>query len=162
MQLDEIWAPIEGFPDYAVSNFGEVANLKYDRKLKPRIDSYRHCRVVLYNGRIKLDVSVHHLVAQAFLGRWRPGVKIKHIDEDNTNNHVLNLEFLAADRGLGVYRKNHPQVTRRRVRVVETNEVFRNVSDMARRYGTTTSAIYKVLRGERQSHKGLTFTFYED
>lgn len=48
------------------------------------------------------------------------------------------------------------------IQIVETGERFPTVEECAKAIDTHASNIYKVLRGERQSHKGLTFSVYLD
>ncbi len=160
--VQEIWAPVDDFPDYAVSNHGRVVNYKYGRELSPRQDSYGYCRVRLYNGSLSQEFFVHHLVGKAFLTGYTSDVSIRHVDENNSNNHVLNLRFKRG-RGIGHFRSKHPDVRYRRVRIVETGEVFRTVRDLARWLGNSQpSNIYKVLRGERVAHLGYTFEYVEE
>lgn len=92
---------------------------------------------------------------------WRPHIHIEFRDGDKTNNYHLNLKF-GNNRGLGQYRNKQPDVLYRRVRIVETGDIFRTVRDCARYLKTQPSSIYKVLRGERDSHLGYTFEYYEE
>lgn len=154
----EQWAPIDGFPNYAVSNWGNVINLNTGRLLTPRMDGYRNCRVLLYYKGHSAERLIHHLVAAAFMSNYAEGVSIKHVDNDNANNHVLNLRF-RKDRGLGQYREKQPEVRHRRIRVVNTGQVFRTVGDVARYLQADSSNIYKVLRGERTNYRGLQFEY---
>lgn len=92
---------------------------------------------------------------------WRPKIHIEHVDEDKTNNYHLNLRF-GNNRGLGQYRNKQPEVHYRRIVIIETGEVFRTVADLARYLNTRPSSIYKVLRGERDTHLGFTFKYREE
>lgn len=44
------------------------------------------------------------------------------------------------------------------IRVVGTGELFRTVEDCARYYHTAASNIYRVLRGDRKTHHGKSFS----
>lgn len=149
---------IEGFPDYAVSNHGRVMSLRFDRILAPRVNSYGHHRVVLYREREAFDLYIHHLVAAAFTTGYAPGMQVRHRDNDNGNNYVANLRF--PGRGLGQLKNPSVPMTRR-VRIVELDLVFRSVEDCARYLDGDASSIYRVLRGDRLSHKGYTFDYLE-
>lgn len=61
---------------------------------------------------------------------------------------------------MGRLRKDPQRARARKVRIVETNEVFLTVENCARYIGGDASSIYRVLRGERISHKGYTFEYY--
>lgn len=158
--IDEIWVPVEGFPDYAVSNYGRVRNVKFDRELNPRRTSYGHLRVMLFHEGVSQEFLIHRLVAQAFLTGYNENVKIKHFDDDNANNHVENLRFVKQRMGVIRVRPRIPYA--RRLRIIETGEVFRTARDCARHIGGDHSAIYAVLRGQRAHHMGYTFEYFEE
>lgn len=158
---EEVWAQIPDFPDYAISDLGNVKNLKFDRPLHPRENSYGSQRVVLMRDGERHELYVHHIVAAVFVTGYVPGTRIKHRDDNNSNNDVTNFRFTNG-RGLGQRAKNLIPPTYRRVRIVETGEVFRTVENCARHLGGDPSSIYRVLRGDRLSHKGYTFEYVEE
>lgn len=160
MQREEVWAEIDGFPDYAVSSLGNVKSLRYDRLLGHRPNSYGQHRVALYRDGQRYDVYIHHLVAAAFTTGFAPGVRVKHHDADKGNNDVYNLRF-AKGKGLGQLIKTPPKAKYRRVKIVENGLIFRTIEDCARYLGGDSSSIYRVLRGERDTHKGYTFEWME-
>ena len=90
---NEIWRPIEGFPDYEVSDMGRVRSLKYGKikTLRPGVNSKGYCIVVLSIGGVAKCKSVHRLVASAFLGA--SDLYIDHIDMVKTNNLLSNLRY---------------------------------------------------------------------
>lgn len=96
----EIWKSLDflGYPDYEISNFGNVKSLNYnhtgkERLLKPRKDKGGYMRVLLCkNGKGK-NFRVHRLVAMTFLENPNNLSCVNHKDENKDNNHVNNLEF---------------------------------------------------------------------
>lgn len=161
LDREERWSQIDGFPDYAVSSHGRVVSLRYDQELKPRVNSYGGMRVVLYRDKVRHDYYVHHLVAAAFIDEYELGSHIRHYDGNNSNNDVYNLRF-PYGRRMGQLVKNPPRPTTRRVRIVESGMVFGSVEACARHIGGDPSSIYRVLRGDRLSHKGYTFDYLEE
>lgn len=158
--MEEQWAMIEGFPDYAVSNLGRVMSLRFDALLAPRPNSYGHHRVVLYRDKVGYDRYVHHLVADAFTTGYSPGMQVRHRNQNKGDNKVSNLRYPA--RGMGQLITNPPAPRARRVRIMENGLVFRTVEDCAKYVGGDASLIYRVLRGDRRSHKGYTFEYLEE
>jgi hypothetical protein len=159
--VEKIWGEVEGFPDYGVSNYGEVKNLRFDRLLRPRVNSYGYLRVALRQDGRTYEKLVHQLVAQVFISGWHQGVIVKHNDEDHSNNEVTNLRLVGGIR-LGHF-KDHPNLSPiRHLRIIETGQVFRSVSNAARYLECDRSTIYKVLRGDRETHLGYTFEYFED
>lgn len=156
---DEVWSEISGFPNYAVSTHGRVKNLRTNTLLRPRNNSYGYMRVGLRRDGVTHDIYVHQLVAQAFITGYRQGVQVRHADDDGGNNHVTNLRFRKGAR-LGTLARNPPKAIVRRVRIIENGMIFRTVDDCAKYLGGDPSSIYRVLRGDRVSHKGYTFEFH--
>jgi len=159
--IEEKWAGIEGYPDYAVSNLGEIKSLRYDRILKPRPNSYGLQRVTLYKDKEPHDFYVHQLVAAAFIDGHLPGLKVRHRNDDRSDNNVYNIKFRQGQR-MGSLIRNPAEASLRRVQIVETGMIFRTVVDCANFIGGHTSSIYRVLRGERPSHLGYTFQYVEE
>lgn len=161
IEVEETWALIQGFPDYAVSNYGQVKSLRFDRILKARVNSYGLHRVVLYRNKEPYDFYVHRLVAAAFIDGYIPELQVRHRDDDGSNNNVYNLRFRQGQR-MGQLIKNPPQATMRRIMIVENGKVFRTVAECADYIGGHPSSIYRVIRGERPHHLGYTFRFIEE
>ena len=160
--IEEQWAAIEGYPDYAVSNLGNVRSLRSDRILKPRENSYGHQRVVLYKDREPHDFYVHHLVAAAFLVEYKPGMSVHHGNAPKNINDVYNLRFKQGQRMGQLVKNPAPPGRIRRILVVETGMIFATVLDCANYIGGHPSSIYRVLREERPSHLGYTFRYVEE
>lgn len=159
IEIEEVWAEIEGFSEYAISNLGRVKNLRHDRLLTPRPNSYGYQRVALYRDGERHDLYVHRLVAAAFIDGYIKRYRVRHNDLDGENNHVYNLRFASGQR-LGRLVRNVRRPIYRRLRVVETGMIFKTVEDCANYIGGDPSNIYRVLRGDRDSHKGYTFEYY--
>ena len=103
-KLKETWKTINGFPDYEVSTYGNVRNIKTGKILKPFIKNKQqsYLKVNLYNNGKSKRLYVHVLVAKAFIpdtGHNPDGTlmvghhQVNHRDENKQNNNVLNLEW---------------------------------------------------------------------
>lgn len=94
---EEIWKSIEGYPNYEVSNLGNVRSLNYrntnNNKLLKQLDKNSYKKVFLWKNGERKCFYVHRLVAQAFILNPDNLPQINHIDEDKTNNCVENLEW---------------------------------------------------------------------
>lgn len=100
---DEQWKPSQEYPGYYVSDHGRIASeLRGQRKLLRQYRIIReggqpHHKVCLIKNGTKHTVAVHNLVAQEFLANDDPAkTKVSHIDGDNDNNHVSNLEWVTS------------------------------------------------------------------
>lgn len=90
--MRELWKPLEEFSGYAVSNFGEVANLKRDRLIMQRPNHQGIAMVGLLIEGVHTTRSVSLLVADAFLPRPNDIFNSPiNLDGDRMNSHVGNL-----------------------------------------------------------------------
>jgi len=68
VSLQEIWADLEGFPHYAVSNYGQIMNVNRDRILATRPGNQGISMITMMSADgIQVTRSVALLVARAFL-----------------------------------------------------------------------------------------------
>lgn len=146
---------LDEYPNYAVSNRGEVTNIKYHRYLAPRVNTRGYLMVTLYGKRGGKQLYIHQLVAQAFFPDWMPGVQVRHVDEDRSHNHVSNLRVRHGNAHI-----LRPEIARR-VKIRETGMVFRTIQDCADYINGASSNVSTCLRGRRKSHKGFTFEYLD-
>lgn len=111
--MKEIWKDIEGYEGrYQVSNEGNVRSLAHDTvihrgkevytlhkpglRLKPTTLNHGYLGVCLYHPQKHSGhkrMSIHRLVAQAFLPNPDGYAEVNHIDENKANNRAENLEW---------------------------------------------------------------------
>lgn len=93
--------PIAGFPDYAVDVDGIVWSFKRggERPLRPQGGTNGYTHVNLYRPgsavgrRPGVQVEVHRIVLEAFVGPCPDGFMARHRDGDKSNNAVANLAW---------------------------------------------------------------------
>ena len=86
------WKPIPNYEECGfISSTGLVKNLKGEQR-KLTISKYGYFRVGLKGG--KRTISVHKLVADAFVSGKKEGLVVNHIDGNKLNNDVSNLEWV--------------------------------------------------------------------
>ena len=85
---------IKDYPNYVITDEGQVINAKTGRVLKPDLNSCGYQRVTLCKNNKPKRFFVHRLVAEYFVPKplkWHD--QVNHKDGDKTNNHYENLEW---------------------------------------------------------------------
>lgn len=147
-----IWKKIPEFENYAVSNLGEVKNLKTGIILKPYLNSSGYCMVRLYNDGCGRFCLVHRLVANAFIPNLKNLPEVNHKDEVKTNNRVDNLEF--CDR-----RYNAEYSFAMPVICVETGMIYKSLMEASRQTGVNGGNICNVLKGRLRTAGGFHWQY---
>lgn len=97
---DAIWRTIPEFPEYQVSDRGEVRRVGAARgakpgrllRSKPRPErGYRTVR--LWSRNREHPRYVHRLVLEAFVGQPEPGQEARHLNGDGSDNRLENLAW---------------------------------------------------------------------
>jgi hypothetical protein len=91
----EVYMPIDEFPNYEVSNYGNVRNKKTGKMFKPSIDRGGYYFVGLYNNdKKRVHVNIHRLVLTTFESNYNNKQCIDHMDNNRLNNCLFNLRFV--------------------------------------------------------------------
>jgi hypothetical protein len=89
----EEWRQISDFPNYIVSNFGNVMNNKTNKMLR-LCNKSGYYNIGLKNENNKKTFKVHRLVAFAFIENPYHKSDVNHKDKNKLNNNVTNLEWM--------------------------------------------------------------------
>ncbi len=135
----EHWKSIDLFPDYSVSNVGNIRSNKSGRILSVSPNQFNVVQVGLMRDGVQYHRSVPLLVAKAFLP-IKPGPFDTpiNLDGDRNNNHVDNLVWRPrwfAIRYNQQFRHPYPNPIISPIMDKKTGEVSDNSFDCAIRYG---------------------------
>ena len=172
IRVSEIWKPAVGYEGYLeVSNEGRVRSI--DRVItvkdgarvykKPVKGKAKSMNINSQTGYYQIGVNhskhltVHRLVAEAFIENPEGKPTVNHKDGNKLNNCVENLEWASYAENDRHARESGLNPQGIGVRVVETGEVYPSVADCARAIGGHAANIFKCLTGERRTVCGYHF-----
>jgi hypothetical protein len=89
----EIYKQINGYQNYAVSNFGNVKNTTSNKILKEIDKGNGYLEVGLYDNKKLKKSKIHRLVASHFIENPESLKTINHINGIKTDNRAENLEW---------------------------------------------------------------------
>ena len=96
--MDIEWRAVVGFEGYyEVSNTGVVRNAKTGLERKPWLHKGKWLRITLHKDGKQKNARVHRMVAGAFLENPKNKSEVNHLDCDQENNCVWNLEWCTGE-----------------------------------------------------------------
>ena len=94
--MTEVYKTIFDFPDYKISNLGNIKNKKTNRILKPVINVQGYYIIDLRVNGSRFTKKLHRLIADAFIENPENKPYIDHINNDKQNNNINNLRWATA------------------------------------------------------------------
>lgn len=163
---------IKGYPDYCVTDKGEVYSLKTAKMLKPTKRG-RYLSVGLYNDGEEELFTIHRLVAEAFLPNEKGLPCVNHKDENKMNNCVDNLEWCTYKYN-NHYGKNKPVNNLKNGSVKNRKGVcmfskdgrliaeYCSAREAARQTDLNQSNITKCCKGKHKTAGGYIWVYQKD
>lgn len=170
--MEESWKDVKGYEGlYQVSNFGRVKKVTNGMILKSNMNSNGYIRLNLSKNNVASNKKIHRLVAEAFIPNPENKPQANHIDEDKTNNHASNLEWMTAQEnnnhgtrneraGKSIGKTQSIPIIATNIKTSESKE-FHSGKECAIQLGLDPSSITKVLKGRLKQTKGYTFKYKE-
>ena len=171
----EVWKPVKDYEGlYEVSNTGRVRSL--DRRvsgiffhgqiLKPLDNRTGYFRVVLSKNNKKHKAYIHRVVGFAFVPGYFDGADINHIDENKSNNHADNLEWVTRKQN-NSHGTRTERATSRHMKIVIQYDLqdnvlaqFKSLKDAASTTAISYKAISNAARGKSLTAGGYKWKYY--
>lgn len=168
---EEFWKTINGFVNYEISSKGRIRNKETHYIIAQQLSSsgYMTVRLRRHSGDDEKPCqNVHRLVAEAFVPGYSPDLHVNHKDGNKLNNNAENLEWCTRKENvqhamhMGLFNPKAPEPPKRKVRIVETGEVFNSIRDCAKAINVKEQHVWACLSGQRHTRNGLHFEYADD
>ena len=150
--MDEHWLQINDFPNYQVSNFGNVRNIVTNKPMKLNVKGgYDH--VCLVHNKIRKSFKVHRLVALAYIPNPENKLEVNHKDKNKLHNHIDNLEWMTRKEN-NIHRCIGITITNNQNKRV--SRLDPNLGTILEKYNSIEDAAIWALKNEltKNSHNG--------
>ena len=160
------WRPVKDYEDlYEVSNTGEVRRIiprySHVETLKQSSSSKGYKLVCLCRNGVQKTMSVHRLVATAFIPNPESFPCVNHIDENKGNNIVSNLEWCTYTHNNTHGHRLEKSAAKRGkpVLCIETGVVYQSAFAAQRATGIHQSNISQCCNGTRKTTGKMHWSF---
>jgi len=178
--MDETWKTIEGFENYKISNLGKVISYSQRNRfgliLKPKTDRYGYLAVTISNRKKPKYVTVHRLVALAFIPNPENKATVNHKDGNRKNNVFENLEWATvAENNRHSWRSNlrtiHPNTLKalhqsQKIKIDQFDlngnfiKTWNGLREAARGTNSLDGRICQVCKGVFKKHRGFIWKYH--
>lgn len=181
--MKEIWKDVIGYEGrYEVSNLGNVRSVVFRKNGKEKslalLNGRDYLLVKLYKDGKGTMKRVHRLVAEAFIENPNNYPVVNHKNWDKHDNRAENLEWCTysynnwyVPNRRGEYNPidtkreklhHEPFAKPKRVRCIETGEIFESVSAAARFANVEQSNVSRALRGRQRKSGGYRWEYVDE
>lgn len=161
----EVWKKTEYNEIYYVSDEGRIKN--NNTLLKPARNPKGYLWVKLYKDGKHKCFRLHRLVWETFNGAIPEGYEVNHINEDKTDNRLVNLNLMShlenIRYGTGIKRS----ADKRKKSILQLTLDYELVKEWSSamecgRNGFDCAHVNECCNGKRKTHKGFRFLFTAD
>lgn len=153
----EIYRDIPGYEGYyQASNFGHIRSVRNNKVIAEEKSNAGYMLVSLSVNRIHKMVTVHRLVASAFIPNPNNLRDVNHKDGDKTNNNLENLEWVSHSENIKhAYQRLGKKTNGVSVICVETGQRYDSCKDASNQTGINISSINHAINGMAKSAGGF-------
>lgn len=149
------WRDIPEFPNYQASDVGIVRSnrKKTDWQQLHQLTVFKYKKVFVYKKNIRKIVFVHRLIMLAFVGHAPPGMVVAHLNNDPSDNRLVNLKYCTQKENIshkikhGTFRS---RLSRKQVVFIRSSSLRCNV--LAEKFGITAGYAAHLKRGGSWGH----------
>lgn len=137
-ETQEIYKKINRYPNYEISNFGNIRNTKTKKVLKSiQQTAHGYLTVNLLNGKDRRTELIHRLVAETFIPNPMNLPEVNHKNLDKHDNRSDNLEFVTRQGNVNHYHGIEETIIEQRDMITdEVIDTFCCLNDILKKYPT--------------------------
>lgn len=157
----------EKFDNYNICENGQLFNSTTKKMLQGFKNKYGYITHTLSNTPVSLTIAAHRLVALAFIENDNALIKtdVHHIDNDPSNNHINNLEWVSKSENIRQQKRKKRNNTKCYViaEKIDTKEyeTFESIIDASKSLNINYNSIYQCYIENNETAKGYRFYFNE-
>jgi hypothetical protein len=150
--MDETWKTITDYPNYNISNYGNVKNIITNKPLRASEKGGYKCISLKQNGNHK-SFKIHRLVALAFIDNPENKSDVNHKDKNKVNNMVFNLEWMTRKEN-NIHRCQDIKIKSNKNKQI--NRIDRNTNEVLEQYNSIEDAAIWVFNNNltKNTHNG--------
>lgn len=167
--MKEEFRDIPNFPNYQISNYGNVFSKNKHGLLIPCDDSHGYLMVHLWKNNQQYVKKIHRLVAEVFLENPNNLQDVNHKDEDKYNNNISNLEWISRKDNLnyGTRSKRESEKKKKPIYQIDRNTLeiiqrFDSAKDAGEFTGINKNNINLVCNYKRKTAGDYIWRFVEE
>lgn len=153
---------IEGYEGlYAITEDGKVWGYRHQGFMAQRKNRGGYLYTGLRKNGKKVSYEVHRLVAKTYIPNPENLPQVNHKDEDKTNNHVSNLEWVTCkeNANYGTRTARMAVAQSKPVYCVELDTVFESIKVASQLLGIGSCGISQTCIGNQKQTHGYHFRF---
>ncbi len=151
------WKIIKNYPDYKISNYGDIYSLKIKKNLKNTINAGGYKTISLSNNNNKKNFLVHRLVYDTFNNITDLTKVIDHIDRNKLNNHIENLREVTQTENY--YNKEFTPICTNKIKQYSLNgeliKIWNGLKEIKEKLNFSASYISSCCLGKKKSYNGF-------
>ncbi len=147
---------ISNFPNYTITQNGEVYNLTTRKKLKESTNC-EYISLCLYKHGNRQDLYIHRLVAKTYIPNPDNFPEVNHINGVKTDNRVENLEWCTRNHNIiHAHKTGLNKGSKRSVLQIEIIDkedevsIFKSIAEASRSTGVSSGAICTACKKEKK------------
>lgn len=162
----EVWKKINEFPNYYISNKGNIRKGVNGKNLKTFVRN-GYMSINLYNENECKQKYVHRLVGEAFIENPNNYPQINHKDENRCNNNVSNLEWCTCKYNINYGERTQKMLNsrtgpRKSIKVQVNNIVFDALYKAAKHIGVGSQLLKQKLDKNVKNLNGYIIQYYDE